>query len=189
MFFGGKGVEYSPDESKRDTEILSKIYATHESPFYLLDTSKITRRLIYFYEHPCIKLYVINLTRNVKGVVHSKTKRSQPLVSSYFGWLKHNIIRQLVVRKLLPERSIHVSYETLCSHTNQVFSALQEWLSIKLDVISKLLPLEPDNHMWSGNLVRYDTIEDVRESQAWKKQPGLHRYLPNFGIGCRFMSR
>lgn len=114
----------------RDSLLLFDAIAEVSGKNIIVDSSKYPFRFLsLYYERPS-RTKLILLTRDYRGVVHSKMKRGASLEQSILGWVRR--MRQMDrVRRLLPEsRMAVVKYEDLCADPEHEMAKLCKFVGV-----------------------------------------------------------
>ncbi len=166
-----------------------KAVQTTSGKSLVVDASKLPGRAMALAMMPNVDLYVVQLVRDVRALVWSRSKswnrdlrrgiegdvpaKSSPRVC--FDWLKANLLSSHVRSQLPSDRSICVRYEDFVTNSRPVLQRIGEMLQMDYgDVASALEDRRPlkRGHIASGNRMRMDEVT-LKPDFTWT------HHLPN----------
>lgn len=137
----------------------------------VVDTSKsaVRMRLLHAHRPQCIK--TIFLTRDVRAVSASLTRRvatQQPSPSERAReWVRANRLALASLRALPREDCLHVTYEGLCRESEATLTRAYRFLG--LSVSDKPHRIDSEAlHLISGNPMRFRGVPAIREDLSWR---------------------
>lgn len=137
-----------------------------------LDASKERMRIRQLERYLPTELYVIHLTRDVRGVVDSTLRRGKkalpaPVVAKHWARTNAAILRQL--GDIPANRQIRVRYEDLCRYTDGTLRTIYEFCGVEPQPAAQ----RPSSEMHLlGNKVRLGKLDDVRLDESWSTRLG-----------------
>ena len=135
-----------------------------------LDASKSSNFILHLAANPLLDLYIINFTRDGKGVINSWLKREKyPGVGQCIrDWINAEKRRHFVLKRVPKNRIFNISYEELCESpskkTNEIFSFLG------LDAMELVNFKSDAEHHVLGNRMRLNNVTAIKLDEKWKKE-------------------
>lgn len=162
---------------------------TGSEPVTIIDSSKVLSRLIELNERTEIKLYVVHVIRDVRGVAYSYYKRGRPTAGRVFEWLASNLGTARYAKKNLPAgRYLRIRYEDFAAKPEATLQQIIIPVGLHLDTtdISKQLN-QRTSYRFGGNGMRTQAISNIKPDTSWqKKLPIKYKVL---GSLVNWMSR
>ena len=124
-------------------------------------------RFYHLAKHRPDQVYLVFLVRNPLGIAASSKKRGGDPIESVEGWIRGNLSRYRILRKLRDIPSIVVHYEKYCKDPINERDRLAEFLG----------QTAPDNdiqinsknyHLIAGNPMRFTEKISINYDESWK---------------------
>jgi len=139
---------------------------TRTGAHVLCDTTKLLTRLTYLLEIPELRINVVRLVRDARGVAASAKRRGGSVLDATSIWLNDQtaIDRVLTDRPTL-DRCL-VRYEDLCDQTSATLDRL--WRFCGVEPIASSSVVTPRTHHVLGNNMRMGDTVQVRVDDGWR---------------------
>ncbi len=176
---------------KFQEEIFSKIHKKHQSRYYL-DSAKYISRALQLKKSNKLKIKIIYVVRDVRGVINSFSKQVQTnknplatiiyyIIINFFGQLSAWIYKKDVLK---------IKYEDLIENSSQTIAKisdfLEEDLSDIIDVVEKEKFIEVP-HIIGGNRLKSEKRIKLRKDLAWKKNLTRAKQIIYYFLSLPFM--
>lgn len=139
-------------------EVLNTLYqslAKNSGNNIIVDSSKLPSRALILSQIPGIKVYVIHLVRDVRGVIHSWNKQKwDPSTGGYLrryrpgrtlmAWVVRNLLTELLAKRMF---YLRLNYEDWVQRPKSV---IQETVDLLEPTAGKILPFESENEIQLG---------------------------------------
>lgn len=134
---------------------------------WIVDSSKDPLQMFDLARYSSLKVRVIFLTRDVRGVAWSaiRSGRSDAAAESRSWSMLNGRILKLV-EKLEPGSWMNLHYEDLCANPDETLARLFEFLDLTPETDSPQAESE-GRHTIGGNEIRFKPLESFREDVAW----------------------
>jgi hypothetical protein len=140
----------------------------------LIDSSKNVHHALAVQEVAPRQTYIIYLTRDGRGVYHSRRSSGFSERQAALGWYRYNRrAMKLLEANTPPERLARVRYEDLVSDPGAVMRRLSGFLEIDFEP-AMLQPNPATQHIVNGNDVRHRRNLTVRPDERWKQALPQH---------------
>jgi Sulfotransferase family len=139
---------------------------------FIVDSSKLPRRLSYLIQFDEFEVYPIHLVREPKGHVTS-VMRKHGFGKSIF---RYEFVHQQIRRRLKSLPHIVVRYEDLVLHPEGTLRRVLEPLGLEFD-LRQLSWAEQIKHTVAGNRLRFQTTSELRLDERWKHRLSLTQKL------------
>ena len=136
----------------------------------LIDSSKIVHKAVALKQFAPQKIKVIFLTRDGRGVFHSRLSSGFSHDEALRGWRRYNLRAQ----KLLPRhfdqtQLLRLKYEDLVEQPEQSTRRVCEFLSIPFE--EAMLTLQPQHaHLVNGNDMRLKGEQKISPDTRWRNE-------------------
>jgi hypothetical protein len=132
----------------------------------LCDTTKLLTRLTCLLEIPELRINVVRLVRDARGVAASAKRRGGSVLDATTVWVNDQtaIDRVLADRPALP--SCLIRYEDLCDHPAATLDEL--WRFCGVEPIDSSAVVNPRAHHVLGNNMRMGDTVRVRVDEGWR---------------------
>ncbi|HEY8276211.1 MAG TPA: sulfotransferase [Methyloceanibacter sp.] len=157
------------DNSDRDPRhaanvILFKAVAVVSAKNFIVDSSKIPRRLGYLMRFPELDLYPVHLVRNPKGQIASVMRKHGGFLKNI---VRYEIVQEQIHRKLksVPHSVVH--YEDLVRDPERTLRSILQPLGLGFDPC-QLSWAEAEKHIVAGNHMRYETKSKLVLDERWR---------------------
>lgn len=132
----------------------------------LCDTTKLLTRLTYLLDVPDLRVNVIRLVRDVRGVAASAKRRGERVLDATHVWIND----QVAIDRLLADRpslaACLVRYEDLCARPATTLA--QVWRFCGVDPFDSSGVVRSSAHHVLGNNMRMGDTITVRLDDAWR---------------------
>lgn len=139
-------------------EVLNTLYqslAKNSGNNVIVDSSKVPSRALILSQIPGIKVYVVHLVRDVRGVIYSWSKHKwDPSTGEYLqryrpsrtlmAWVIRNLLTELLAKRMF---YLRLNYE---GWVHRPKSAIQEVVDLLEPTTGKILPFESENEIRLG---------------------------------------
>jgi hypothetical protein len=164
----------SPAIDRRIHELLARnkalarsILAAAEKRVFF-DASKNPEIIRYLHRDPLIRLKVIHLVRDVRGVGYSrqKNKGETNWDTIVRKWIRMNRSIERQLDRMPPDRWIRIRYEDVCQDPTAIMNRFFAFAGVRPFAV----PANPQSieHHIVGNRMRLMTIGDIRVDDAWR---------------------
>jgi hypothetical protein len=135
---------------------------------FLVDLSKNVHKALAIYERIPSDVRIVYLTRDGRGVFHSRHSSGFSAKESAGAWYRYNRRAQtLLARNVSPEHLYRVRYEDLMADPPAVMSELCAFLDI--DFSESMLEVTPGKqHLVNGNDMRLKPTQDLKLDERWR---------------------
>ena len=135
----------------------------------LVDSSKSIYRFLHIhFMRPC-EVLAVYLTRDGRAVMNSLMKAGYSAREAARRWWRANLYTRWMLRRIPPERQIHLAYEELCRAPQQTISKLCRFIGIQYLPSMFASPAEP-YHLIGGNDVRLNPDLNLVEDRSWQTE-------------------
>lgn len=154
----------------------------------LVDSSKIGLRLKYLLNNPLLKIKVIRLIRDGRGVVLTHTdpakyadsrnknlrgggmnagrEKPRPIDRAAYEWRRSNEEAEEIIKRMAPAHWLQIRYETLCTEKEETLRRTFEFL--KITQYDKTSNFRSVDHHIIGNGMRLDVENEIKLDERWK---------------------
>lgn len=132
-----------------------------------LDSSKEPHRLKFLMRIPSLRVKVIQLVRDGRGVAASYLKRNEfPLRRACDEWRRSIVSEEHILRCFSPDRVLRLRYEDFCQdvagHARRIF----EFLGV--DPSHSIRDFHKADHHILGNRMRLSATGEIRLDEKWR---------------------
>ena len=136
----------------------------------LLDSSKNVHKALALYEQAPTQIRILYLTRDGRGVFHSRRSSGFSRQESARGWVNYNRRAQrLLPRHVAPEHLIHIRYEDLMADPESNTRRLASLLGLEFE--PDMLRINPQQaHLVNGNDMRFRGEQTLTLDERWRRE-------------------
>ena len=146
--------------------ILFEAIAAVSGKNFIVDSSKIPRRLKHLMQFPELEIYPVHLVRDPNGQIASVMRK-------YGGFLKnilrYEIVQEQIRRKLKSVPHSVVRYEDLVRDPERTLRSILQPLGLSFDR-RQLSWAEAEKHIVAGNHMRYETKSELVLDERWRER-------------------
>jgi hypothetical protein len=157
--------DYAPvEENASPNETVFKAMVDVSGKSFVVDSSKLPKRLAYLLSLKSLEVYPIHLVRDPKGQINAVSRK-------HGGFLKHifryELIHEQIRRALrgVPHSVVH--YEDLVRYPEATLQSVLAPLGLPFDH-TQLAWAEAEKHEVAGNHIRFDATSTLVLDEAWK---------------------
>jgi hypothetical protein len=152
------------DPSHAANVALFKAIATVSGKNFIVDSSKIPRRLDQLMQFPELDVYPVHLVRDPKGQIASVMRKHGGFLKNI---LRYEIVQEQIRRRLKTAPHSVVRYEDLVRDPERSLKSILQPLGLSFDR-RQLRWAEADKHIVAGNHMRYQTTSSLVLDEKWK---------------------
>lgn len=136
----------------------------------IIDSSKNLKRLVALKQCPQLDVYVIHLIRDVRGYVHSNSKRGMSWLAALWRWIILNSAYAFYLPRAFPKGKVkRISYDRFTGDTAAVLRDINDWAGLKVDESVYLKVLAADkSYRFSGSNMRLKGVPSISRDLSWK---------------------
>ncbi len=136
----------------------------------LVDSSKNVHRALAMYEAAPERVKVLLLTRDGRGVYHSRRTSGFSRKEAMDGWRRYNRRAHRLLSRHVPEQALHrVHYEAIVQSPETEVAKICEFLDIEFE--EAMLTIRPtSSHLVNGNDMRLKGTQQLRADERWKTE-------------------
>jgi Sulfotransferase family len=166
------------DYGDDDTATPPKAIVAATGKDFIVDSSKLPKRLSYLMRLKEIDVYPVHLVRDPKGQINSVVRKHGGFLKHIFRYeLVHEQIRQAL--HSVPHSVVH--YEDLVRDPAATLKTILEPLGLSFDP-RQLAWAEAEKHEIAGNYMRFDDTSELVLDEGWRKSLSpLRRRAIDFG--------
>jgi hypothetical protein len=154
------------DPRRAPNVILFKAIATVSGKNFIVDSSKIPRRLSQLTQFPELEIYPVHLVRDPKGQIASVMRKHGGFLKNI---VRYEIVQEQIRRKLTSVPHSVVRYEDLVRDPERSLNSILQPLGLSFDR-RQLDWAEADKHIVAGNHMRYQTTSSLVLDEKWKER-------------------
>jgi hypothetical protein len=159
------------DDQARDARqapnmVLFKAIAAVSGKSFIVDSSKIPRRLTHLMQFPELDVYAVHLVRDPKGQIASVMRKHGGFLKNI---LRYEIVQEQIRRKLKSVPHSVVRYEDLVSDPERTLNSILQPLGLGFDW-RQLNWAEADKHIVAGNHMRHETTSSLVLDEKWRER-------------------
>jgi hypothetical protein len=132
---------------------------------FIVDSSKIPRRLDQLLQFPDLDVYPVHLVRDPKGQIASVMRKHGGFLKNI---LRYEIVQEQIRRKLKSIPHSVVRYEDLVRDPETSLNSILQPLGLSFDR-RQLDWAEADKHIVAGNHMRYQTTSSLVLDDKWRE--------------------
>ena len=132
---------------------------------FVVDSSKLPRRLSYLMQVKGLEVYPVHLIRDPKGQICSALRKGNAFLKSL---LHYEIVHEQLRRRLKSVPHTVVSYEHLVQEPEQTLRTVLEPLGLNFHA-RQLQWAEQEKHLVAGNHIRRDRTSKLILDERWKE--------------------
>ena len=137
-----------------------------------LDASKSPNYLLHLKNNPYLDLYVINLTRDGRGVLNSWLKLKKyagfSFTRCFQHWAQIERRRHSLLSRIPRERVFDIPYEVLCQAPLERLNDILHFLG--LDSVEMVNYKTDVEHHFFGNRMRRNDVVEIKLDEKWKRE-------------------
>ncbi|GMU37469.1 MAG: sulfotransferase [Phycisphaerae bacterium] len=134
-----------------------------------LDSSKEPHRLKFLMRIPGLRVRVIQLVRDGRGVAASYLRRNEfPIERACDEWRRSLVSEEHLLRRLPPERALRVRYEDFCRDAAGWSRRIFEFMNV--DAGHDVSRFHLAEHHILGNRMRLSATGDIRLDEKWRRE-------------------
>jgi Sulfotransferase family len=145
---------------------LFKAIAAVSGKKFIVDSSKIPRRLSQLMQFPELGIYPVHLVRDPKGQIASVMRKHSGFLKNI---VRYEIVQEQIHRKLKSVPHSVVRYEDLVRDPERSLNSILQPLGLSFDR-RQLSWAEADKHIVAGNHMRYDTTSSLVLDEKWRER-------------------
>jgi hypothetical protein len=146
-------------------EIVFRAMAEVSGRDFIVDSSKLPKRLSYLLGLKGLEIYPIHLVRDPRGQINAVVRKHGGFLKHIFRYeLVHEQIRRAL--KSVPHSVVH--YEDLVRAPDATLQSVLEPLGLNFDP-RQLRWAEAEKHEVAGNNIRFDATSRLVLDEAWKQ--------------------
>jgi hypothetical protein len=145
---------------------LFKAIAAVSGKKFIVDSSKIPRRLSQLMQFPELGIYPVHLVRDPKGQIASVMRKHSGFLKNI---VRYEIVQEQIHRKLKSVPHSVVRYEGLVRDPERSLNSILQPLGLSFDR-RQLSWAEADKHIVAGNHMRYDTTSSLVLDEKWRER-------------------
>ena len=136
----------------------------------VIDSSKNVHKAIAFAEAEPSRTRVIYLTRDGRGVFHSRRTSGFSRKEASDGWRSYNLRAQRLLQRNLPKDGLmHLRYEDLMADSTKLTGEICNFLGI--DYEPAMIEIDPTKaHMVNGNDMRLRGKQELKLDERWRRE-------------------
>jgi hypothetical protein len=146
--------------------VLFKAIAAVSGKSFIVDSSKIPRRLSHLMQIPELDVYPVHLVRDPKGQIASVMRKHGGFLKNI---LRYEIVQEQIRRRLQSVPHSVVRYEDLVRDPERALNSILHPLGLGFDR-RQLGWAEADKHIVAGNHVRYQTTSTLVLDEKWRER-------------------
>jgi hypothetical protein len=131
----------------------------------LVDSSKSVYRFLHVHFMRPGEVLAVYLTRDARAVMNSLMKSGYSAHEAARRWRHANQYTKWTLRRVPPERQIHLAYEELCRAPQETIRKLCQFIGIQYHASMLTNPAEP-SHLIGGNDVRLKADLNLVEDRS-----------------------
>jgi len=132
-----------------------------------VDATKDPYRIRLMKDIPDVDIYIIYMTRDIRGVVASNVRKRQVSVE----WAtNHWLLEQENISRIISEstKTLHVYYEDLCKNPNITLSKIYKYVGASENMFEGSIR-EGEHHIL-GNMMRVTDVDEIKLDERWKDE-------------------
>lgn len=145
---------------------LFKAIAAVSGKSFIVDSSKMPRRLNALMQCPELDVYPVHLVREPKGQIASVMRKHGGFLKNI---LRYEIVQEQIRRKLKTVPHSVVRYEDLVRDPERSLNTILQPLGLSFDR-RQLSWAEADKHIVAGNHMRYQTASSLVLDEKWRER-------------------
>lgn len=136
----------------------------------IIDSSKNIKRLVSLKQSAQLDVYVIHLIRDVRGYVHSNSKRGMGWLSSLRRWIILNSAYALYLPRAFPEEKVkRISYDRFTGDPAGVIREINDWAGLHVDDVDYLNAIAREkSYRFSGSSMRFRGVPAITRDLSWE---------------------
>jgi hypothetical protein len=154
------------DPSHAPNVTLFKAIAAVSGKNFIVDSSKIPRRLDQIMQSPGLDIYPVHLVRDPKGQIASVMRKHGGFLRNI---LRYEIVQEQIRHKLKFVPHSVVRYEDLVRDPERSLNSILQPLGLSFDR-RQLDWAEADKHIVAGNHMRYQTTSSLVLDERWRER-------------------
>jgi hypothetical protein len=154
------------DPRRAPNVILFKAIAAVSGKNFIVDSSKMPRRLSQLMQFPELEIYPVHLVRDPKGQIASVMRKHGGFLKNI---LRYEIVQEQIRRKLKSIPHSVVRYEDLVRDPERSLNSILQPLGLSFDR-RQLSWAEADKHIVAGNHMRYQTTSGLVLDEKWRER-------------------
>jgi Sulfotransferase family len=151
------------DGSRAPNAIVFKAMADISGKPFVVDSSKLPKRLAHLRRLPDLDVYPVHIIREPKGQIHSVRRKHGGLVKHIF---RYELVHAQIRRMLAGVPHSVIRYEDLVRDPKTALTSVLAPLGLDFDP-RQLAWAEADKHEVAGNHMRFDTLSTLVLDTAW----------------------
>ena len=155
----------APDPRHAPNVILFKAIAAVSGKNFIVDSSKIPRRLKQLMQFPELDVYPVHLVRDPKGQITSVMRKHGGFLKNI---VRYEVVQEQIHRKLKSVPHSVVRYEDLVRDPERSLNSVLEPLGLSFDP-RQLSWAEAEKHIVAGNHMRYETKSKLVLDERWRE--------------------
>ena len=163
------------DPRRAPNVILFKAIAAVSGKNFIVDSSKMPRRLNHLMQFPELEIYPVHLVRDPKGQIASVMRKHGGFLKNI---VRYEIVQEQIRRSLKSVPHSVVRYEDLVRDPERTLNSILQPLGLSFDR-RQLSWAEADKHIVAGNHMRYETTSKPRAGreveEALDREAAAHR--------------
>jgi len=153
------------DPRRAPNVMLFKAIAAVSGKNFIVDSSKIPRRLGHLMQFPELDVYPVHLVRDPKGQVASVMRKHGGFLRNI---VRYEIVQEQLHRKLKSVPHSVVRYEDLVRDPERTLRSILTPLGLSFDR-RQLSWAEAEKHIVAGNHMRYETKSKLVLDEKWRE--------------------
>ena len=133
---------------------------------FIVDSSKIPRRLSQLMQFPELDVYPVHLIRDPKGQIASVMRKHGGFLKNI---VRYEIVQEQIRRKLKSVPHSVVRYEDLVRDPERSLNSILQPLGLSFDR-RQLSWAEAEKHIVAGNHMRHDTTSSLALDDKWRER-------------------
>ena len=156
------------EQGRDNTSYLFETIAETWDKKVLVDSSKNIHKALAMHEHRPQRTRIVFLTRDGRGVFHSRRSSGFSPERSVGAWRRYNErALRLLRRRIAPQDLLQLKYEDLVANVPRELDRLCAFLEI--DFYPAMLDLAAgERHVFNGNDTRFARDQGIRRDERWK---------------------
>jgi hypothetical protein len=158
-------LDFGETDAAMANAIVFKAIADVTEKNFVVDSSKLPKRLAYLMRLAELDVYPVHIVRDPKGQINSVTRKHGGFLKHIFRYeLIHEQIRRTL--KSVPHSVVH--YEDLVRDPAGTLASILQPLGLDFDP-RQLALAEAEKHEVAGNHVRFDAKSELVLDEGWKE--------------------
>jgi hypothetical protein len=154
------------DPRRAPNVILFKAIAAVSGKNFIVDSSKMPRRLNHLMQFPELEIYPVHLVRDPKGQIASVMRKHGGFLKNI---LRYELVQEQIRRRLKSVPHSVVRYEDLVRDPERTLNGILHPLGLSFDR-RQLSWAEADKHIVAGNHMRRETTSSLVLDERWRER-------------------